>query len=296
MHIFAAPTQVKISQGKKASTSKILSEDLCRWDDDNDQFSSDYYLPLLDGGELSAGKSESSDIELSNQFFVTDKGGTIDNNGKKLVLEGAIQSIGDTSDAPSPLFFEGEGPGSTSLQGNNSYLNPTTVKKGVLEITNVNGLGSTDAGTRVEKSAVLRISVSGVQTPEGQGAINDAKINEEITLAGGEIDLNGNYIDLKGGVVLEGKGVNSTIRVKESSTEVFARSTISGDGGLIKYGKGFLRLGGGKPQTYEGETIIEAGELRFADSTSTPKTTHVTVKEGATLRLVGENEVSSIEG
>lgn len=64
-------------------------------------------------------------------------------------------------------------------------------------------MGSTDAGTRVEKSAVLRISVSGVQTPEGQGAINDAKINEEITLAGGEIDLNGNYIDLKGGVVLE---------------------------------------------------------------------------------------------
>ena len=69
-----------ISQGKKASTSKILSEDLCRLDDDNDQFSSDYYVPLLDGGELSADASESSDIELSNQFFVTDKGGTVNNN------------------------------------------------------------------------------------------------------------------------------------------------------------------------------------------------------------------------
>ncbi|WP_156771057.1 autotransporter outer membrane beta-barrel domain-containing protein [Synechococcus sp. CC9902] len=246
--------------------------------------------PVLDGGSLNFDTKQ----EYSSSLYVTSKGGTIDNNGRNLILDGTIQSIGDTSDSPSSLFFDGEG--STSLQGNNSYLNPTTVKEGVLEITNVDGLGSADAGTRVEESAVLRISVSGVQTPEGQGAINDAKINEEITLAGGEIDLNGNYIDLKGGVVLEGDGVNSTIRVKGGSTEVFARSIISGDGGLIKDGEGFFRLGGGGPQTYNGETIIKAGELRFADSTSTPKTTHVTVKEGATLRLVGENEVSSIEG
>ena len=73
---------------------------------------------------VNADQSETSDIELLNQFFVTDKGGTIDNNGVNLILEGSIQSIGDTSDAPSPLFFDG--PGSTSLQGNNSYLNPTT--------------------------------------------------------------------------------------------------------------------------------------------------------------------------
>ena len=190
----------------------------------------------------------------------------------------------------------------TSLQGNNSYLNPTTVKEGVLEVTNVNGLGSAKAGTRVEKGAVLRISVSGKPTSQGSTS-NDAEINEKITLTGGELDLNGNYINLRKGVVLEGKGTNSTIRVKKGSTEVFARSTISGDGGLIKDGEGFLRLGGGKPQTYEGETIIEAGELRFAETTSTPETTDVTVTEGATLRLMGGpgtagglNTVRSIEG
>jgi autotransporter-associated beta strand protein len=288
-----------ISKDKNVSTSRILpKDDLCRWD--GNQVSSDYYVPLLDGGELFADKSKGSNIELSNQLFVTDKGGTIDNNGVNLILEGSIQSIGDISDAPSPLFFEG--PKSTSLQGNNSYLNPTTVKEGVLEITNVDGLGSADAGTRVEERAVLRITVDGRPTPQGSTS-NDAKINEEITLAGGELYLNGNYIDLKKGVVLEGEGTNSTIRVKKGSTEVFARSTISGDGGLIKDGEGFLRLGGGKPQTYEGETIIEAGELRFAETTSTPETTDVTVTKGATLRLMGGpgtagglNTVGSIQG
>ena len=141
----------------------------------------------------------------------------------------------------------------------------------------------------MEKDAVLRISVDGERTPQGSTS-NDAQINEEITLAGGVLDLNGNYLDLRRGVVLEGEGINSTIRVKDGSTEVFVRSVISGDGGLIKDGKGFLRLGGGNPQTYGGETIINAGELRFADTTSTPSTTDVTVNQGATLRLMGGPE------
>ena len=68
--------------------------------------------------------------------------------------------------------------------GTFGYDGDVFVQGGVLKITNVNGLGSTDSGTRVEEGAVLRISVSGVQTPEGQGTKNDAKINEEITLAG----------------------------------------------------------------------------------------------------------------
>ncbi|WP_170952925.1 autotransporter-associated beta strand repeat-containing protein, partial [Synechococcus sp. UW179B] len=239
--------------------------------------------PVLDGGSLNFDTKQ----EYSSSLYVTSKGGKIDNNGENLILDGTIQSIGDPSDSPSSLFFEG--PRSTSLQGNNSYLNPTTVKEGVLEITNVDGLGSADAGTRVEERAVLRITVDGRPTPQGSTS-NDAKINEKITLAGGELDLNGNYIDLKGGVVLEAKDVNSTIRVKDGSTEVFARSIISGKGGLIKDGKGFLRLGGRGPQTYEGVTIIEAGELRFANTTSTPSTTEVTVNQGATLRLMGGSE------
>ena len=196
------------------------------------------------------------------------------------------------------------GPQTTVLKGTGTfaYEGDVFVQGGVLEITNATGLGSTDAGTKVEKGAILRISLSGKPTSQGSPS-NDAQINEKITLTGGELDLNGNYIDLKKGVVLEGKGVNSTIRVKDSSTEVFARSTISGDGGLIKDGKGFLRLGGGKPQTYKGETIIEAGELRFAETTSTPESTEVTVKKGATLRLMGGpgtagglNTVGSIQG
>ena len=63
---------------------------------------------MFDGGQLSADKSEGSNNELSNQFFVTDKGGTIDNNGKNLILDGTIQSIGDPSDSPPPLLLKAE--------------------------------------------------------------------------------------------------------------------------------------------------------------------------------------------
>ena len=63
-------------------------------------------MPLLDGGELSADKSNENQVELSNQFFVTDQGGVVDNEGKNLVLQGAIQSIANTSENSSPLSFE----------------------------------------------------------------------------------------------------------------------------------------------------------------------------------------------
>ena len=164
-------------------------------------------------------------------------------------------------------------------------------------------MGSADAGTRVEKDAVLRISLSGEPTPQGSTS-NDAQIKEEITLLGGELDLNGNYIDLRNGVVLEGNGVNSTINVNDKgSRDVFIRSVVSGEGGLIKEGEGYLRLGGTSPQAYRGQTIIKEGELRFAESTSTPESTDVTLKEGAILRLMGGpdtdgglNTVRTIEG
>ena len=95
---------------------------------------------------------------------------------------------------------------------------------------------------------------------------------------------------------MEGKGVNSTIRVKADSTEVFARKgEVTGKGGLVKEGAGFLRLA--TPLQYEGQTIVNAGELRIAESTTLPQTTDVSVNKGATLRLMGKgNEIQSLNG
>ena len=184
----------------------------------------------------------------------------------------------------------------TTLSGENTYEGLKIVQNGTLQITNVSGLGSADAGTRVEKNAVLRISVSGQKSDPGTSSENDARIREKIALAGGELGLDGNYIDLRGGVVLQGDGVNSTIRVKDGSTEVFARSgEVVGQGGLIKEGKRYLRLA--TLLKYEGETIIEKGELRIANNTTLPQATNVSVKKEGTLRLVGKgNKIQSLSG
>ena len=160
--------------------------------------------PIFDGGTLTVSESG----ETAQDFLVNDvDGNTIDSNDNTVRFEGDFEGNGG-------LTFIGSDIGSESvLSGKNTYNGTTVVQEGILEITNVNGLGSTDAGTRVEKGAILRISVDGESTPQGSPS-NDAQINEKITLTGGELDLNGNYIDLRKGVVLEGKGVNSTIRVK----------------------------------------------------------------------------------
>ena len=133
--------------------------------------------------------------------------------------------------------FTKVGDGTLAFSGENTYSGQTIVENGVLEITSVNGLGSDQEGTHIEKDAILRISVSGTKSPQDSSSINDARIKEEITLAGGQLDLNGNFIDLRNGVVLDGEGVNSTIRVEEGNSEVFARKGgVSGEGGLIKQG------------------------------------------------------------
>ncbi len=288
-----------ISSGKKPGTNDLVTSaiDPCEFEDG--KVREDTYAPVFQGGTL---KTIAGTTNITPPFWIGHEGGTIDNSGIDTTFAGKFSDISSpNSEAPGNLNFKGEG--TTTLSGKNIYLGKTTVKEGVLEITNVDGLGSADAGTRVEEDAVLRISLNGEASPQGSTS-NDAKINEEITLAGGELDLNGNYIDLRNGVVLEGNGVNSKINVNDKkSRDVFIRSVVSGEGGLIKEGEGYLRLGGTSPQAYRGQTIIKEGELRFAESTSTPESTDVTLKEGATLRLMGGpdtdgglNTVRTIEG
>ena len=263
-----------ISSGRDVATSLLSSVEDC----------SKGVAPVFDGGTLKVAGAG----ELDSNFVLFDaEGNTIDSQGN------SIKFTGDFT-GPGGMIFKGEG--TTVLSGENTYEGLTAVENGTLQITSINGLGSADAGTRVEKNAFLKISVSGQKSDPGTGGINDARIREKITLAGGELNLDGNYIDLRGGVVLEGEGVNSTIRVKDGSTEVFSRSgEVVGEGGLIKEGAGYLRLA--TDLKYEGETIIEEGELRIASNTTLPQTTDVTVKQGGTLRLIGEgNEVQSLTG
>ena len=256
------------------------------WDDIVDYYPGGKTYAVFEGGTLSFANGF-DDGKYEPNFFINDiPGNTIDNAGNNPVFTGELFG-------PGGMVFKGKG--TTILSGDNTYSGLTAVENGTLEITNVNGLGSADAGTRVEDGAFLRITVTGQKSDPGSSD-NDARINEKITLNGGELDLNGNYIDLRGGVVFGGDGVNSTIRVKGGSNEVFARQgKVTGEGGLIKEGTGFLRLA--TPLEYEGQTIINAGELRIAESTTLPQTTDVFVNKEATLRVMGEgNEIQSLNG
>ena len=261
----------------------IVSRD---WNDIIDYYPEGKTYAVFEGGTLSFANGF-DDGKYEPNFLINDiPENTIDNAGKNPVFTGELFG-------PGGIIFRGKG--TTILSGENTYSGLTAVENGILEITNVSGLGSADAGTRVENGAALRITVTGQKSDPGS-TDNDAKVNEKITLDGGELDLNGNYIDLRGGVVLHGDSVNSTIRVKDGSTDVFVRQgKVTGEGGLIKEGTGFLRLA--TPLEYQGQTIINAGELRIAESTTLPRTTDVSVNKEATLRVMGEgNEIQSLNG
>ena len=271
-----------------------------------------YAVPEIDG---SCFQEEGSGVKVpTNEKCVTDvvkESGTytslkIEDNGTLSLGGNLILDEGFTSfEVQNNARVEGSGglvktgDQTTVLEGNGTfaYDGGVYVQEGVLEITNATGLGSTStkSGTYVEEGAILRISVSGEKSPPGSTE-NEVKIFEKISLSAGELDLNGDYVDLRNGIVLQG-GQNSTIHVNNKSKNVFVRSTISGEGGLIKTGQGFLRLGSSEPQQYQGETIIKEGELRIADTTKLPESTDVLIEKEGRLRLQGEgNKIQSLNG
>ena len=261
------------------------ASDLCSYD--GNQVSSTEYAPVFQGGVLVASGEA---VELDQNFYVASSGGTIDNAGFNLAFSGNFSD--HLPDATfGKLLFTGSGV--TSLSGENDFDGEVVVDAGVLDVADVQGLGSALGSTTVRSDALLRLSFSGL--PPLAEEKQEAKFLEPVVLAGGELEITGNYLDLKGGLVLK---QDSIIDVPlEGSQDVFIRSVVSGEGGLIKQGLGYLRLGSFSPQAYRGGTTVRQGELRIAETTRLPATTDVLIDAGARLRLMGpNNEIRSIRG
>jgi fibronectin-binding autotransporter adhesin len=114
--------------------------------------------------------------------------------------------------------------------------------------------------------------------------------------AGGAVDVGGaqafqqlNFTTA--GYTLGGAGSLATtggFSIINTAVDAGINVPIIGAGGLTKIGAGVLSLGG--VSTYAGETDITAGTLRTTVGNALPTNTAVTVSEGATLDLAGNNQ------
>lgn len=222
--------------------------------------------------------------------FLTVNGGTVNVNTDQTV--GTIAGTGGTIDidAGKTLTFGGsldksfagvvtgdggltkQGTGTFTLSGANSYKGLTTIKAGTLQVSNASGLGTTDAGTTVNSGATLALS-GGITVAEaitlngtgvgGNGALRNVSglntLTGQITLgSAASISADGgSQLNVSGGI--DNRGFDLTTG---GVGQVIVSSAISGSGGLVKEGTGFVYLTG--TNSYTGTTRVNDGSLNVS--------------------------------
>jgi autotransporter-associated beta strand protein len=190
-----------------------------------------------------------------------------------------------------PTAIIKNGAGSVTFLGSNSFSGPVSVNAGRLNLQNSGALG-TSSGLTVASGATLElqsnISVGAIPltiTGAGlaanpAGALNNVSGNNSfagpITIGTGGATINsafaGNTLTLSGPISLGSNSLTISGGGNASVTNV-----ISGSGGLIKWGNGFLSLNAAN--TYTGGTSINGGVV-VTGSLGDP-TGAVTVSAGA---------------
>jgi fibronectin-binding autotransporter adhesin len=176
----------------------------------------------LDGGRFQAG---SSDVGFANNFAINATGGTIDTNGRDVIIAG---NVGEGSGAGGTLTKAGLGV--LTIKGSSTYSGDTIVSAGELFAQSNTALSQFSAYT-VSAGATLRIDV------DQNNAIG--------SLAGG-------------GAVTIGDGAKLTAGVNGKNTTF--SGGIAGNGDFTKTGAGTLILSGTSSHT--GEMTVDDGTLR----------------------------------
>jgi autotransporter-associated beta strand protein len=200
---------------------------------------------------------------------------------------------------------EKKGANTVSLTGANSYGGLTTITAGTLQVGNGGGVGSLGTGD-VANSGVLAFNRTG--SVNYGGVISGT--GSVTKLASGTVTLTGNH-SYSGGTTIadgmleignggtsgsigSGSIINQGVLAFNRSDSLAVPGGISGNGQLWQNGSGTLILSGSS--TYSGETKVNAGRLLTTADNLLSDSSAVTVANGATLQIGGNDQIGSLAG
>jgi autotransporter-associated beta strand protein len=179
------------------------------------------------------------------------------------ILTGARLRISAVISGGSAVLHKYEG-GEMVLENSNTYDGPTVIHEGTLTVSNSRGLGNRDVGTTLEGGA-LRLN-------------NVAIVGEPLTVAGSASLLNqGGSNFWSGDFTLN---TNLSVMVSNANTLVLSNS-VAGNGDLIKYELGTLKLTGTAANTSTGRTIVARGTLLLSKTGQNAVSGDLIVGDGA---------------
>jgi autotransporter-associated beta strand protein len=172
--------------------------------------------------------------------------------GHQLTISGPIHG-------PASAGLVKIGLGKLVLSGSNDYAGPTTVSAGTLRLTSNTALGAADGtamtGTTVNPGAALELA----------GGI--APFNEFLTLFGSGVSGGGALRNIAGTNFWAGSiSLPQAAFIGADAGQLDITGGISGAGSLTKVGTAPVVFGGVLANTYQGGTIVKAGQLLLAKS------------------------------
>ena len=221
--------------------------------------------PITFGGDVTFGTSTNfGALSLTGA-------GTLTGN-RTLTFVANVTLSGNISESGGSFGITKNGSGTLILEGNNSYSGGTTINLGLVELKNVNALGSTSAP----------LTVNGDQFDYGILDLNGQSISVgNLTGTGGKIWNNGPNAGSSTATLTIGTGNASGGNYQG----VIADNNDNGSGkvALTKTGTGTITLSGAN--TYTGATTVNAGTLLINGSTAAGSA--VTVNNTGTLGGTG---------
>jgi len=222
------------------------------------------------GATITGGTLRSSGTADALQFI---------NNGTQLTVDSIIANNG-----ADPTVVTLAGPGTTILNGANTYTGATYITGGTVKAGNASAIGVASAVTIADKAgAVLDLNgfdltVASLAGGGGQGTSGQATVGTS------------------GGTVALG---SRTMTVGDASSTAFGGTIMGTGGSLVKVGTGALTLNGAN--TFTGGTTVKAGILVVAGTVgnnalgagaitlgdSSGGSASATLRVGSTLGIVG---------
>ena len=156
-----------------------------------------------------------------------------------------------------PTYFVKQGAGTMRLANANTFSATTLLEEGILDVNDIGAMGNSVSGCVIFNGATLRFNASGTipNNFEAVGAGAGGTHGAFETAGGTRVTLNGS-------ILLDTNTVFN-VGALAPSDGLTLSGLISGTGPLTKTGPGFLYFSGSANNTYNGDTIVDAGLLEL---------------------------------
>ena len=221
-----------------------------------------------------------SNVTINGLYGVVDAQNAVQAQSAARTLTVSVGDFGGSlQDSTGTLSLIKQGSGTLTLRGANTYTGTTSITGGTLELAGAVSMAENGGEITVNSGSTLLLNTSQTLTLNndisGQGTIHKKSGQE---------------------VVLNGDVTASLVNVADGNHQTVNAGTLSFAGDTVKVGKLYLAYGSVNVGSTDGSaTFMSLEQLESGDSEENNSTVSLTVRDGSTLSVTGNNSTGGTD-